>query len=140
VADPAALKGKRVLVVEDGPTVTHGGMGYGAGKIAAQQFGVKEMVDPRPYVSGSLAKAMEEFKQLQKVLPAMGYSAAQLKELEDAVNKADCDVVLSGTPIDLTRIIKANKPVVRVKYRLHEKSKPDLDELITTMLKQKGLA
>ncbi|MBM3322152.1 GTPase [candidate division WOR-3 bacterium] len=139
VADPAALKGKRVLVVEDGPTVTHGGMGYGAGKIAAQQFGVREMVDPRPYVSGSLARAMEEFKQLQKVLPAMGYSAAQLAELEDAVNKADCDLVLSGTPIDLTRIIKANKPVVRVRYRLQEKSRPDLEEVIVGMLRQKGL-
>ncbi len=138
VADPAAIKGRRVLVVEDGPTVTHGGMGYGAGKLAAQQFGAKEMVDPRPYVTGSLAKAMEEFKQLQRVLPAMGYSAAQLKELEDAVNKADCDLVLSGTPIDLSRIIKVNKPVVRVKYRLQEKSKPDLEELITAMLKKRG--
>jgi predicted GTPase len=139
VPDPAAVKGKRVLVVEDGPTVTHGGMGYGAGKLAAQQFGAKEMVDPRPFVSGRLAKAFEEFKHLQKVLPAMGYSAEQLKELEDAINKADCDIVLSGTPIDLTRIIKSNKPVVRVNYRLQEKSKPDLEELITAMLKRKGV-
>jgi len=138
VADPAALKGKRVLVVEDGPTVTHGGMGYGAGRIAAQQFGVREMVDPRPFVSGSLAKTMKEFKQLQKVLPAMGYSAAQLKELEDAVNKADCDLVLSGTPIDLTRIIKANKPIVRVRYSLREKGKPDLEQVITAKLRALG--
>jgi predicted GTPase len=139
VPDPAAVKGKRVLVVEDGPTVTHGGMGYGAGKLAAQQFGAKEMVDPRPFVSGGLAKAFEEFKHLQKVLPAMGYSAGQLKELEDAINKADCDIVLSGTPIDLTRIIKSNKPIVRVNYRLQEKSKPDLEELITAMLRRKGV-
>jgi predicted GTPase len=139
VADPAALKGKRVLVVEDGPTVTHGGMGYGAGRLAAQQFGVREIVDPRPFVSGSLARAMDEFKQLQRVLPAMGYSAAQLKELEEAINRADCDLVVSGTPIDLTRIIKTNKPVVRVRYRLQEKSKPDLEELITAMLERKGL-
>ncbi len=139
VADPDAVKGKRVLVVEDGPTVTHGGMGYGAGKIAAQKYGAKEMVDPRPFVTGSLARAMEEFKQLQKVLPAMGYSDSQLRELEDAVNKADCDVVLSGTPIDLSRIIKANKPIVRVGYRLAEKSKPDLDEIVGKVLKQKGL-
>ncbi len=139
VADPAAIKGKRVLVVEDGPTVTHGGMGYGAGKIAAQQFGAKEMVDPRPLVSGSLARTMEEFKHLQKVLPAMGYSAEQLKELEDAINKADCDIVLSGTPIDLTRIIKANKPIVRVNYRLREKSKPDLEAVLTDMLRRKGV-
>jgi len=139
VADPAAIKGKRVLVVEDGPTVTHGGMGYGAGRIAAQQFGAREIVDPRPFVSGSLARTMEEFKQLQKVLPAMGYSAEQLKELEDAINKADCDIVLSGTPIDLTRIIKANKRIVRVNYRLREKSKPDLEEVLTDMLKKKGV-
>jgi predicted GTPase len=139
VADPAAIKGKRVLVVEDGPTVTHGGMGYGAGKIAAQQYGVKEMVDPRPLVSGSLAKTMEEFKHPQKVLPAMGYTAEQLKELESAINKCDCDVVVSGTPIDLTRIIKSNKPIVRVSYELREKSKPDLEAMITDMLKRKGL-
>jgi predicted GTPase len=139
VADPSLLKGKRVLVVEDGPTVTHGGMGFGAGKLAAQQYGVKEMVDPRPLVSGSLAKTMEEFKHLQKVLPAMGYSAEQLKELETAINKSDCDVVVSGTPIDLTRIIKANKPIVRVSYELREKSKPDLADVITEMLKRKGL-
>jgi predicted GTPase len=140
VPDPEAVKGKRVLVVEDGPTVTHGGMGYGAGKIAAVQFGAKEMVDPRPFVSGSLAKTFEEFRHLQKVLPAMGYTAGQLKDLEDAINKADCDIVLSGTPIDLTRIIKVNKPIVRVSYRLQEKSKPDLEELLTAMLKRKGLA
>ena len=139
VADPAVLKGKRVLVVEDGPTVTHGGMGYGAGKLAALQYGVKEMVDPRPFVSGSLAKTMEEFKHLQKVLPAMGYSPEQLKELEAVINKCDCDVVVSGTPIDLTRIIKTNKPIVRVSYRLQEKSKPDLEDVITDMLARKGL-
>ena len=140
VPDPAAVKGKRVLVVEDGPTVTHGGMGYGAGKIAAVQFGAKEMVDPRPFVSGSLVKTFEEFKHLQKVLPAMGYTAGQLKDLEDTINRTDCDIVLSGTPIDLTRIIKVNKPVIRVSYRLQEKSKPDLEELITAMLARKGLA
>jgi predicted GTPase len=139
VEDPAAIKGKRVLVVEDGPTVTHGGMGYGAGKIAAQKFGAKEMVNPRPFVSGSLAKVYEEFKQLQSVLPAMGYSAEQLKELEDAVNKTDCDVVLSGTPIDLKRIINPNKPVVRVHYRLQEKSRPDLEAVLADLLKRKGL-
>jgi len=139
VADPDAVKGKRVLVVEDGPTVTHGGMGYGAGKIAAQQFGSEEMVNPRPFAVGSLAKTFDEFKHLQNVLPAMGYSKEQLKELEDAINQTDCDVVISGTPIDLTRIIKANKPIVRVSYRLQEKSKPDLEVLLTDMLKRKGL-
>jgi predicted GTPase len=139
VADPSAVKGKRVLVVEDGPTVTHGGMGYGAGKMAAQQYGVKEMVNPRPYAVGSLARTFEEFKHLQNVLPAMGYSKEQLRELEATINAADCDVVLSGTPIDLTRIIKVNKPLVRVSYRLQERSKPDLEMLLTEMLKRKGL-
>jgi len=133
------IKGKRVLVVEDGPTVTHGGMGYGAGKVAAQQFGAKELVDPRPFVTGSLKRTMEEFKQLHSVLPAMGYSKEQLAELEAALNRADCDLILSGTPIDLSRIVKVNKPIVRVKYRLQEKSKPDLAEIVGKALKQKGL-
>jgi predicted GTPase len=137
VADPAAIKGKRVLVIEDGPTVTHGGMAYGAGKIAAREFGAAEIIDPKPYASGLLARELVHFGHLQKVLPAMGYSDEQLKELEDAVNKADCDVVVSGTPIDLSRIIKANKPIIRVKYRLLERSKPDLDAVITDMLKRK---
>jgi len=128
------IKGKRVLVVEDGPTVTHGGMGYGAGKVAAQQFGAKEMVDPRPFVTGSLKRTMEEFRQLHNVLPAMGYSKEQLAELESALNKADCDLILSGTPIDLSRIVKVNKPVIRVKYRLQEKSRPDLAEIVGKVL------
>jgi predicted GTPase len=97
------------------------------------------MVNPRPYAVGSLAKTFEEFKHLQNVLPAMGYSAEQLKELEATIDKADCDVVLSGTPIDLTRIIKVNKPIVRVSYELKEKSKPDLESILTDMLKKKGL-
>jgi len=137
VADPAAIKGKRVLVIEDGPTVTHGGMAYGAGKIAAREFGAAEIIDPRPYASGLLARELVQFSHLQQVLPAMGYSDEQLKELEDAVNKADCDVVVSGTPIDLSRIIKANKPIIRVRYRLQEKSKPDLEAVLTDMLKRK---
>jgi predicted GTPase len=139
VEDPSAIKGKRVLVVEDGPTVTHGGMGFGAGKLAAEKYGAKEMVDPRPLATGSLKKTMEEFRHLDKVLPAMGYSDEQLKELETAINKSDCEAVVSGTPIDLRRIIKANKPIVRVSYKLQEKSKPDLEQLITEMLKRKGV-
>jgi predicted GTPase len=138
VADPDAIQGKRVLVVEDGPTVTHGGMGYGAGTLAARKFGAKEIVDPRPYARGSLAKAMDEFRHLQQVLPAMGYSDEQLGELESAINRAECDVVLSGTPIDLSRIVRANKPIIRVKYRLLEKSTPDLEELIGRVLAKKG--
>jgi predicted GTPase len=139
VTDPAAVKDKRVLVVEDGPTVTHGGMSFGAGTLAARKYGAREMVDPRPYATGSLAKAMDEFKHVKQILPAMGYSDEQLKELETAVNRADCDVILSGTPIDLSRIIKAQKPIVRVSYRLQEKSTPDLEQLIGAMLKRKGI-
>jgi len=139
VADPEAVKGKRVLVVEDGPTVTHGNMGYGAGKIAAQQFGAKEVVDPRPSAAGSLARTFAEFQHLHKVLPAMGYSKEQLQELEESINRADCELVLSGTPIDLARIIRVNKPVVRVTYRLQEKSQPDLEALLTDLLARKGL-
>jgi len=139
VANPDDIKGRRVLVVEDGPTVTHGGMGWGAGRLAAERFGAAEVVNPRPFATGSLAKAMDASPHLKQVLPAMGYNELQLRELEQAINSADCDVVVSGTPIDLNLIIKARRPIVRVKYRLQEKSKPDLDALVTDLLKKKGL-
>ncbi len=138
VADPDAIKGKRVLVVEDGPTVTHGGMAFGAGRIAAERFGAAEIIDPKPYASGSLARELEHSSHLDSVLPAMGYSARQLGELEDAINKADCDLVVSGTPIDLSRLVKVNKPIVRVKYSLREKGEPGLAELIAAKLKKLG--
>ncbi|MFO7639152.1 MAG: GTPase [bacterium] len=138
VADPSAIKGKRVLVVEDGPTVTHGGMAFGAGRIAAERFGAAAIVDPRPFVTGSLKKELAKSAHLKDVLPAMGYSQQQLDELEQAINAADCDAVVSGTPIDLGRIIKVNKPVVRVNYSLKEKSRPDLAELIERKLKELG--
>ncbi len=139
VADPDAIKGKRVLVVEDGPTVTHGGMPYGAGWLAAKRFGAAEIVDPKPYARGSLARELERNSHLERVLPAMGYNKEQLAELEDAINRADCDLVLSGTPIDLARLVKANKPIVRVKYYLQETSKPDLDDIITERLTKLGV-
>ncbi|MEO0086182.1 MAG: cyclic 2,3-diphosphoglycerate synthase [candidate division WOR-3 bacterium] len=139
VAKPDEIKGKRVLVVEDGPTVTHGGMGWGAGRLAAEKFGAAEIINPRPFATGSLAKAMDASPHLKSVLPAMGYSELQLGELEQAINSADCDLVVSGTPIDLNLIIKARKPIIRVKYRLQEKSKPDLDAIVTDLLRKKGL-
>jgi len=126
IADPDAVKGKKVLVVEDGPTVTHGGMPFGAGLLAAQQNGASEIVDARPYAVGSIKDTFEKFTHLEEVLPAMGYSPQQVKELEDTINAVPCDVVLSGTPIDLSRIIDVNKPLIRVKYVLEEKGKPDL--------------
>ncbi len=139
VDNPERIRGRRVLVIEDGPTVTHGEMPYGAGRIAAERFGAKEIVDPRPYARGSLAEELKRSRHLDRVLPAMGYSKEQLRELEEAVNRADCDVVVSGTPIDLSRLLKTNKEIVRVRYYLQEKSRPDLKEIITRRLQELGL-
>ncbi|MCD6523164.1 MAG: GTPase [Candidatus Diapherotrites archaeon] len=138
VEDPKAVRGKRVLIVEDGPTLTHGNMAYGAGTIAAMRYKCK-IVDPRPYVPSNLKKIYKEFPQLGKVLPAMGYSKQQIKELEQTINKAKCDVVLSGTPIDLTKILKVNKPVIRVRYELDEKGHPNLNDVINEFLKRTKL-
>ena len=140
VADPDAIKGKRVLVVEDGPTVTHGGMAFGAGRLAAERFGAAEIVDPHPYATGTLARELKHSSHLKDVLPAMGYSKEQLAELETAINRADCDAVVSGTPIDLSRLVKANKPIVRVKYSLKEKGTPDLEQAIKEKLREPGAA
>ncbi len=117
---PEMIKGKRVLAVEDGPTLTHGGMSFGAGVIAAKKFGAKELVDPRPHAAGSIQKVYEDFPHLGAVLPAMGYSPDQVKELEDTINAADCDTVIAGTPIDLGSLLSLNKPVVRARYRIEE--------------------
>lgn len=135
---PELIKGKRVLVVEDGPTLTHGGMSFGAGVIAAKKYGAKEVVDPRPQAVGSILKVYEEFTHLGAVLPAMGYSEAQTKELETTINAADCDAVIAGTPIDLGRLLKLNKPVVRVRYRIEEVD-IKLEEIIDEWLKSKCL-
>jgi len=121
VADnPELIKGKRVLVVEDGPTLTHGGMTFGAGVIAAKKYGAKEIIDPRPYAVGSISRVYEDFPHLGTVLPAMGYTPAQMKELENTINAADCDALVAGTPIDLGRLLSLNKPVVRVRYMIEE--------------------
>ncbi len=126
VEDPEMIRGKRVLVVEDGPTVTHGGMGFGAGYVAATKFGAGEIIDARPYAIGSIKDTYEKYDHLEDVLPAMGYSDRQVKELEDTINSVDCDVVVTGTPIDIGRVLKANKPVIRVSYDLQVIGKPDL--------------
>ena len=126
VDDPGMIRGKRVLVVEDGPTVTHGGMGFGAGYVAATKFGAGEIIDARPYAIGSIKDTYEKYNHLEDVLPAMGYSDQQVKELEDTINSVDCDVVVTGTPIDIGRVLKANKPVIRVHYDLQVIGKPDL--------------
>ena len=130
VDDPNLIKGKRVLVVEDGPTLTHGEMKYGAGYIAAKKFGAAEIIDPRPFAVGSIVKTYEKYRHLDVILPAMGYGEKQMKELEETINKSDADLVVIGTPIDLRRVIKLNKPAVRVRYELQEIGKPDLEEVI----------
>ena len=134
VDKPEEIRGKRVLVVEDGPTVTHGGMTYGAGMIAAEDNGAAEIVDPRPFAVGSIAAIFNEYKHIGRLLPAMGYGKEQIAELEETINRSDCDVVVSGTPVDLKRVIRTSKPIIRVTYELCEIGRPTLDELIINKL------
>lgn len=135
VDNPELIEGKRVLVVEDGPTLTHGDMKYGAGTVAAQRLGAKEIVDPRPYTVASITATYEKYPNIGMLLPAMGYGDQQMKDLEDTINKTDCDSVIIGTPIDLGRILKINKPNTRVMYELEEIGNITLE----TILKEKGL-
>ncbi len=130
VEDPNAIRGKRVIVVEDGPTLTHGEMRYGAGYIAAKKFGAAEIIDPRPFTVGSIVETYKKYRHLDVILPAMGYGEKQMKELEETINRSDADLVVIGTPIDLRRVIKLNKPAVRVRYELQEIGKPDLEDVI----------
>ncbi len=130
VENPEVICNKRVLVVEDGPTLTHGGMKYGAGVVAAQKYGASELVDPRPWLSGSLKATFEIYPEIGNLLPAMGYGDEQVKDLEKTINAVDCDVVVIGTPIDLTRLIKVNKPCVRIQYRLQEIGNPALEDVL----------
>ena len=134
VDKPEEIRGKRVLVVEDGPTVTHGGMTYGAGMIAAEDNGAAEIVDPRPFAVGSIAAIFNEYKHIGRLLPAMGYGKEQIAELEETINRSDCDVVVSGTPVDLKRVIRTSKPIIRVTYELCEIGHPTLDELMINKL------
>jgi len=129
------LKGKKVLVVEDGPTLTHGDMAYGAGAIAAKKYGAAELVDPRPYAQGTIRETFNDYNHLSNVLPAMGYGKEQMDELEETIAKAEADVVVIGTPIDLRRIIKIDKPAVRVSYELQEIGEPNLEDLLRERLK-----
>ncbi len=130
VPDPSLVKGRRVLVVEDGPTLTHGEMPYGAGVVAARQNGAAELVDPRPYAVGSIHGTYERYKHLTNLLPAMGYSAMQRHELEETIRRTPCDLVLVATPIDLARVIKLDKPNLRVTYEVDELTKPSLAEML----------
>ncbi|HEX9019238.1 MAG TPA: cyclic 2,3-diphosphoglycerate synthase [Anaerolineaceae bacterium] len=130
VDDPAAIRGKRVLVIEDGPTLTHGEMTYGAGWVAARRFGAAEIVDPRPFAVGSIAATYQKYPKTGKILPAMGYGDDMVHDLETTINHSDVDMVISATPIDLTRIIKVNKPMQRVRYELQEIGVPTLTEIL----------
>ncbi|MDP6499537.1 MAG: cyclic 2,3-diphosphoglycerate synthase [Candidatus Marinimicrobia bacterium] len=135
VEDPSLIAGKRALVIEDGPTLTHGGMKYGAGIVAAKKFGASEIVDPRPYITGKLRETFDHYPDIGTLLPAMGYGDEQVKDLETTINNTDCDVVIIGTPIDLRRIINIKQPSVRVTYNLKEKGSSSMVELLNSFTK-----
>ncbi|MDA2935873.1 cyclic 2,3-diphosphoglycerate synthase [Patescibacteria group bacterium AH-259-L05] len=134
VSEPQRIKNKRVLVIEDGPTVTHGGASFGAGFLAAHKYGAR-IVDPRAYAKGSLKKVFQEYTHLRKVLPAMGYGEKQVQELEETINACPADIVITGTPIDLSRIITTKKPIIRARYELEERS-GSLEKAVEDFLKK----
>jgi len=130
VDDPSVIRGKRVLVIEDGPTLTHGGMKYGAGTIAAKRFNASEIIDPRPYTVASITDTYNKYPKIGHLLPAMGYGDQQIKDLQQTIDRVDCDAVVIGTPIDLTRLITFKVPATRVRYELQEIGLPNLDTLL----------
>jgi predicted GTPase len=136
---PEVIKGNRVLVVEDGPTLTHGEMKIGAGVVAARKYGAVSLVDPRPFIAGRLKETFEIYPGIGTLLPAMGYGKEQLQDLETTINNTDCDAVVIGTPIDLNRLIRIGKPTTRVFYDLQEIGEPTLDDVLTEFLKTKNL-
>jgi predicted GTPase len=129
-----SLEGKNVLVIDDGPTITHGGMAFGAGTVAARQAGAASLVDPRPYAAGSIAGVFESYPHIGSVLPAMGYGDEQLRDLEQTINAADCDVVVTGTPMDLGRLIDSRHPIRHATYELSHASGPTLEEVLRPVL------
>jgi predicted GTPase len=133
--DPGRIAGKRVLVIEDGPTLTHGEMTFGAGIIAAERFKAAEIVDPRPFLKGTLKETFAAYPAIGKLLPAMGYSAEQIRDLEATVNSIDCDLVLAATPIDLTKLIDINKPLQRIRYEYRDHGEPTLEDVLLARLK-----
>jgi len=139
VDDVSVIKGKRVLAVEDGPTLTHGEMKIGAAVVAAQKFGAAQLVDPRPYLAGKLKDTFLTYPDIGTLLPAMGYSPEQVADLEATINQTDCDSVIIGTPIDLQRLVKINKPATRVYYDLEEIGYPKLEDVLEGFIKKTGL-
>ena len=140
VDNPEVIKGKRVLVVEDGPTLTHGEMKIGAGVVAARKFGASELVDPRPFTVGKLSETFEIYPNIGTLLPAMGYGEEQLRDLETTINSSDCDAVVIGTPIDLNRVINIKKPNTRVYYDLQEIGEPNLEGVLNEFIEKHNLA
>ncbi len=136
VEDEQKIRGKHVLVIEDGPTVTHGGMPYGAGTVAAREAGVKEIIDPRPFAVGSIKDTFEKYTHLKNVLPAMGYGKKQTKELEQTINNCNVDIILSGTPIDITRVIKPNKTIIRVRYGVGKETYDEIEKIIINFIRK----
>lgn len=136
--DPAKIQGKRVLVIEDGPTLTHGGMSFGAGVMAARKYGAGELVDPRPFAAGSIRETFEAYPHIGTLLPAIGYGERQIRDLEETVRRVPCDLVVIATPVDLRRIVHIGQPTCRVAYELQELGKGDLGEIVRGFLAEKG--
>jgi predicted GTPase len=138
VDKPQKIRGKKVLVIEDGPTLTHGGMNFGAGVIAAQRLGCK-LIDPEPFAVGSIKETLKKYPELHNLVPAMGYDKKQIEELEKTINKTGCDAVVVGTPIDIGRLLYVDKPTVRVNYELDEIGEPNLKSVLDKFLRKKKL-
>jgi predicted GTPase len=133
VEDAEAIRGKRVLAIEDGPTLTHGEMKYGAGVVAAMKHGAAEIVDPRPYTVGTITRTFESYPEIGTLLPAMGYGDEQIRDLGETVDRTPADLVLIATPIDLRRVARFNKPAQRVSYELQELGRPDLTDALRSL-------
>jgi len=136
VDDPGQIKGQRVLVIEDGPTLTHGGMSYGAGVIAAKMYGAAEIVDPRAHAVGTIKNTYSRYPNIGSVLPAMGYSKVQIQDLELTINRAECDLVLCATPIDLPKLLTINKPIIRTRYEYKDHSSPYIEDVLLECLEK----
>ncbi|HPB57919.1 MAG TPA: cyclic 2,3-diphosphoglycerate synthase, partial [Bacteroidales bacterium] len=139
VDKPEQIRGKRVLVVEDGPTLTHGNMTIGAGSVAAMKYGAAELVDPRPYAVGSIVDTFKKYSHLENILPAMGYGEAQMRDLEKTIANVPCDLVVIGTPIDLPRFVKVNQPYVKIGYELQEIGTPTFETILQDFVKKHNL-
>ena len=133
--NPLKMKGKKVIVVEDGPTLTHGGMAIGAGYVAAKNAGAK-IVDPKPFLVGTMKEVFEEFPHITEIVPAMGYSDEQIEDMEKTLNQAKCDIIVNGSPIDLEKLVKVNKPIVTVRYDIEAISRPTIEEILDTFIKK----